>query len=102
MAQKFQKVIPKVPWPREVTEAKIKSVWDEIGEFNRMVNQIDRTMSGLLEQKMIIKIKIGNKTKYANQLKAQLEEPNVLNSDQNAQASVATDDDSSNADGTQK
>lgn len=99
MAQKFQKVIPKVRWPREVTEAKIISVWNEIGEFNRMVNAIDRQMSGLLEQKMIIKIKIGNKTKYANQLKKQLDEPDMLNSDKNVQVSDTTEGDGSNEDG---
>lgn len=79
---KFEKRTPKIPWTVEQTEQRIAQSWDDIATFNQLMNDIDSRCSNLIEQKRIIRQKIGNKQKYIAQLVKQIEEIK-LNREQN-------------------
>lgn len=74
---RFDKITPKESWPKEKTQSRIDAVMADIANFNKQMNKIDSQMNDLVNQKGIIRRRIGYKYKYLNQLQKQLKETDV-------------------------
>jgi len=69
---KFDKVVPKAPWPVEKTKDRIFKVQEDIKKDNREMENINSQINVLLVKKRSLQYRVGNKTKYINQLQKQL------------------------------
>lgn len=69
---KFKKIPFNKKWSSEETEMVISRVQADIAKLNQQQNDVDSRMNVLREEKRSVQIKIGNKTKYLQQLRDQL------------------------------
>lgn len=70
MSKKFQPIPNHPIWTEEQTNERIAFVQSEINAFQQDINRINSSVSGLVEERAIIRRKISNKEKYINQLKS--------------------------------
>lgn len=71
---KFDKVKPKVQWPKQRVYQRLAQIRGDVANFNRQLNKIDGAINGLNHTKETIKTKISNKWRYQRQLEEQLKE----------------------------
>ena len=71
---KFQKPVNFRPWTEQETAEKIESAKSDIQKYDIQLMMTDKILNQVRQRKKEIQYKIGNKTKYLNQLKKQLEE----------------------------
>ena len=69
---KFEKVIPKEPWPNEKTQARIDKTMSDISAINKGIETHRKKISQCNHEIRVLSTRLSNKQRYINQLKKQL------------------------------